>query len=219
MRTLAVSVCVLAVALCLTALPAAASSTLFSNLGPPGDLYYCCEGWTISGTGTLGFSQSIAEQFQVTTSGNVSQIDAGVGWVTGTNAFNVILAADNNGQPGTALGSWSNLSSPQAFGGCCGLITISGISGIHLTTGTNYWLIVEPTSLGSTLWGAWNFSNSAFGQLDYSTDVGQSWLNGGFTNQSAFDILGGTGGVPEPASLFLLGTGLIGIGRMVRRKR
>src|ERR1022692_3892367 len=75
--------CLLALALCASSLPAMAG-TLYSNLGAGGS-YYCCEGWTISGTGTLGFSQSIGEQFQVSPGGSVSQIDVGVGYVEGTN--------------------------------------------------------------------------------------------------------------------------------------
>ena len=77
--------CVLALALC-ASLPAMAG-TLYSNLGPPGDLYQSGTGWTIAGTGTLGFYQSVAEEFQVTGNGNVSEIDAGVGWVTGDNSL------------------------------------------------------------------------------------------------------------------------------------
>ncbi len=192
-------------------------STLYSNLGTGTDVYYCCEGWTISGTGSIGAYQSIAEEFQVGMNGNAGQIDVGVGYVEGNPQIDVLLYQGNS-PGGTKLGEWDNLPLSQSFGGCCGLVTITGLS-IPVSTGTNYWLVVQPLSLSDTLWGAWNFSNSATGQMDFSTDGGQTWNNGGVTNQGAFDVLSGPPGTtPEPTSLLLFGTGVLGAIGAFRRK-
>ncbi len=135
-------------------------------------------------------SMTAANEFQVTASGSVSEIDVAVGYVGGTNSFYVKIATDNGGQPGSVLASFANLSSSQNFGGCCGLVAITGISGLNLVAGTNYWVVIGPTSISSTTSEEWNFSNSATGNADFSTDGGQTWIRQGNQPQGAFDVLG-----------------------------
>src|ERR1700744_1321942 len=128
------SLCLLALAVCVSSLPALASSTFYSNLNAdPNNVYQCCTGWTVSGTGTLGTSFTAANEFTSMAGGRVSQIDIGIGYVTGVNSFYAALYSDNGGVPGSQLGRWDNLSSNVTFGQCCGLVTISGISGVDLT--------------------------------------------------------------------------------------
>lgn len=195
-------------------------STLYSNLGTGDDVYNCCSGWTVSGTGSIGVSFTAANEFQVTTGGMALEVDVAVGFVEGDNSFYVNIDADNGGQPGSVLLSVPNLSSNTPYGTCCGLVSTGIVVGPMLSTGTNYWLVIGPTNSTSTTWDAWNFSNSAAGNDDYSTDGGLSWIRNGNQPQGAFQILDGgcCENTSEPSSLFLFGTGLAGVLSASRHK-
>ncbi|HTV65365.1 MAG TPA: PEP-CTERM sorting domain-containing protein [Bryocella sp.] len=212
----------LALALCLGTLPAMAQQTFFTDLGTGNNVYNPSTGWTVSGTGTIGVSFTAANLFTSLASGAVSQIDLGVGYAGGTNAFYASIWTDNNGLPGTELWNAQNLSSSQDFGGCCGLVTITGITGLDLTAGQQYFVVLGPETLNSTVFEAWNWNSQGVDGLDlYSTNGGESWNSNGTGNAlGAFDILGssGTGTVPEPSSLLLLGTGLVGAFGTLRKK-
>ncbi len=216
-RKLGWSLCLLALALC--TMPAMAG-TLYSNLGTGTSVYNCCTGWAVTGTGSIGTSFTSAEQFQVGASGSVSQIDAAVGYVAGFgNSFYLDIDANSGSNtPGTVLASFTGLSSSTEFGTCCGLVSITGISGLTLSTGTNYWMVIGPTSSSGNTYDAWNWSNSATGLENYSTDGGKTWNSNGVTSQAAFDIIGGGGTTPEPTSLLLFGTGVLGAIGAFRRK-
>jgi len=203
----------LALVLCLTGLPALADSTTFFNdLGSSGDIYDCCNGRAVSGTGFLGTSFSQAYQFSALASGSVTQIDIAVGYVAGENSFYAALYADNNGGLGSLVDRWDNLSSSQNNPGCCGLVSITGISGLTLTAGESYWLVLGPMNVSDTTFEVWNDNNQGATELSmYSKDGGATWTSNGSVTAGAFDVIGNGGGgsTPEPSSFLLLGSGLL----------
>jgi hypothetical protein len=117
--------------------------------------YWCCEGWTISGTASaLAFYAADAMPFTPSVDATVTHIGVGVGYVEGTNEITVSLNADSSGLPGAVLGSF-NVSNLPSFGSCC-VTEVESMTGVPVTAGTQYWVVVAPTSMSSTLFGAWN---------------------------------------------------------------
>jgi hypothetical protein len=220
------AICFLAIAFCLSTLPAMADTTLFSDLGPAGDPYDCCNGATITGSGFPGgFSDIGASAFTVSGSGNfaVSQIDLGVGYIGSLHTFYASIWTDDGGLPGAQVSGayWTNLVTNTEFGSCpptCtnngGLVTVSGISGVSLVGGQSYFMIVGPVALDDTSWNAWNVNNqNQTGTTLFSTDGGDTWNSRGISPLNAFDVL-----TPEPGSLLLLGSGVMGAIGVLRRK-
>lgn len=204
-------------ALCMLSTGATAS-TLFSDLGPLGDAY-TTNPFTLVGGNGPGDVFTYADLFTVAGSGSlpVYQIDLAVSDFFVPETFYASIWTDNAGVPEAELSDayWSLSTSTPPFT-CCSLLSVTGITGVNLTGGQQYFMVLGPLSLSNPGTVPWYTNNQGVtGAIFYSLDGGSSWTGGDFGNPlSAFDVLG----VPEPSSRLLMGAGLIGMLMLTRRK-
>jgi len=189
------------------AIPSSAS-VLFSDLGTGGSVYQSGSGAIIQGQS--GDNITNARAFTVAGTGDfdVTQFDLGVvedknGATTFyLNTFTASIWTTSSGHPGTELGSW-NLSTNEPNGSCCILVSQTGITGITLTGGTQYFMVLGPVASNDGSKVEWENNTTGATTAEVGSVNGGAWIvgsPGGITN-AAFDVLGTASdtGVPEPA--------------------
>ena len=162
--------------------------TIFSNLGTGNNVYNCCVGNTVSGSGSVvGDQWWNANAFTPAADYLITRIDVAIGNVSpggGTNGVTIQLATDSGGEPGTVLKTW-NLTGLPVFGTCCTLDTIGTV--VPILQGQQYWLVAMPIA-GDT-WDAWNEAPTSGTGPVLSNENGTGWFSQG-SPQGAFDVVG-----------------------------
>ena len=195
------------------------AGTLFSDLGTGSSVYDPSPGSIVKGSGAGGNNITQARPFTVSGTGDflVSQIDLAVLKNGGASTFAASIWTSASNLPGTELGSW-DLSTSFDPNTCCGLVTQTGITGVTLTGGTQYFMLLGPQALGDATDVAWQGNTLGLtGSQLGSLDGGATWIADGTGPQRAFDVLGNAA-VPEPATIPLLAAGCAALLPMLRRR-
>jgi hypothetical protein len=198
----------------LTQFQRARAATIVSTFGP-GESYLVDGGLSISTLASANdYETAAAVSFDPSSTFTLQQIDLALGWVSGTNSFDVSLRNDNNGPTGSVIETWT-LAAPSFSGP--DLDTLSAANNVVLDAGSTYWITVLPG--GSNTWGAWNTSpnDTATVGLAESLNGGSSWypsVSASGPGVPAFDVIS----TPEPGSLPVL-LASVRLAIIVRRSR
>jgi hypothetical protein len=166
--------------------------TIFSNLGSKTDTYDDTNGWSVNGPKCSVCTRApewIAMPFTPKVNATVTQIQIALQYNnSGTDGFNLVLAADSAGLPGKSLHSWDEKSLPN-FGTCCKLVTAKYATGVKVTKGKRYWVVARTDSKSGDAHDAWDWTwNDSRGLDAYKFRSG--WLSLENDNLCAFAVQG-----------------------------
>ena len=161
-------------------------TVIFDSIGSGG--YNCCSGWTVSAAGSvIGEQFWPAIQITPTSSGKVTEIEAGVGYVTGTNSAELAIYADASGIPGKML--WSaDADNLPVFGSTSTSTVTAKVTKVKLKANTPFWVAVQTDANSPDTWDAWNQSETTDATL--AENDGSGWTNEGNTTAGAVTLLG-----------------------------
>ena len=197
---------------CLAYATAARAGILYKN-GPVNGIcdIESCQGdaWLIN------FSNSITNSFSVAGNSTITGIDFAVWMTPGDTLASVdwsIGASSFGSNLGSGIASGANLSQTLLFvnrwGYDINLVSISSLN-IDVTSGNTYWVTLDNAMVPNGDPVYWDENNGP-------SQVYQT--NEGSIPSESFNIVGSSGSTPEPSSIFLFGSGIVGVADVLRRK-
>lgn len=199
---------VLSLALALAAAPAFADITLYDN----GPINGSVDGWTIN------FGYAVTDSFTLPSEMTITGFQFGVWAYPGDTPVSVdysLSASPFGGTPSTiALTSTFEYSNQYGYD-----IDQEVASGLNIAMGAgNYWLTLQNavTTQGNPLYWDENSGPSQAEESALGTIPSESFQIIGFTDSTATTNTSST--TPEPGTIMLFGTALIGVAGALRRK-
>jgi hypothetical protein len=188
---------------------AAHADTIFSNFGP-GFSYNTALGNPVGdGLDGSGFDYAEGDGFIAGISGSLRSVMLALSCAVcpATGSLQLNLTRNGANQPGAALESFSIPGgSLGSLGNNNPVFVLNSVFHPFLVSGTQYWLTVSGPATSAV---AWNLNTTEDSSLEaISGDGGISWFVPSGLTPGAFAVTT----VPEPGTVWLLMTGMIGLG-------
>jgi hypothetical protein len=157
---------------------AAGMVTIFSSLASkyPKGVYWCCTGYNVMGANSGAGVQWMGGAFTPKADHTLTRIEIAVGY-SGQGVDGVVISVneDNAGIPGKALKTWSASGLPF-FGTCCTVVVKTDKTGIPLSGGKQYWIVLSTNSKETDTVDGWNVSDAdQIDQAKFASYDGSVW--------------------------------------------
>jgi hypothetical protein len=181
-----------------------------NDIGGFGNFATVYDNFTLGSTTSIDAVEWIGSYFNGGFAGNIT-------------GFTLTFWGDSGGQPGNAIASYfTPTNAGETFlqndnvGDPTYLYGVNLAPAFTAAAGTQYWLSIVPDLCFSCGDGQWGWETSSEGDgLAYQDFFG---ARSALPSDMAFALFGTSSTTPEPGTLVLLGTGLVGLAGTIRRK-